>query len=342
MPPAARQPPAQVAALQLHVSLNDIEPPIWRRFWVEETITLGRLHEVLQIVMGWENYHLHHFITGERFEEKLYYTPPWDDGFEDPEFNVRQRDETRVKARSILPLVKGSVTYEYDLGDGWEHTLLLEKVVLINPMEQWLPWCIDGRRACPPDASRPYQAPSDHPLRTSAPPHGQRPSTRGSTRPKGSYPQAAWSSAQDQHLFSLLQPPGGVSQGLIDVGRFQQWVGLQNPLAAAAAGDQPHDRAHRDAQPADAGFAAHHGGIVTDPGEGHGVIVGRSPWNPSFSLGVQQSGALVGGCRAHLPVRHEEGLNPIVMALQGDAIGDGDGALRHLEPSPETLGEGVE
>ena len=54
MPPAARQSPAQVAALQLHVSLNDIEPPIWRRFWVEETITLGRLHEVLQIVMGWD------------------------------------------------------------------------------------------------------------------------------------------------------------------------------------------------------------------------------------------------------------------------------------------------
>ena len=85
MPSAARQPPAQVAALQLHVSLNEIEPPIWRRFWVEETITLGRLHEVLQIVMG------------------------------------------------------------------WEHTLLLEQVVLIHPMEQGLPWCIVGRRACPPE-----------------------------------------------------------------------------------------------------------------------------------------------------------------------------------------------
>ena len=57
----------------------------------------------------------------------------------------------RSKARSILPLVKDSVLYDYDLGDGWEHTLLLEKVVLINPMEQWLPWCLDGRRACPPE-----------------------------------------------------------------------------------------------------------------------------------------------------------------------------------------------
>jgi hypothetical protein len=51
-------------SLQRHVSLDDIEPPIWRRFLVEETITPGRLHEVLQIVMGWENAHLHQFITG--------------------------------------------------------------------------------------------------------------------------------------------------------------------------------------------------------------------------------------------------------------------------------------
>ncbi|MCP9889028.1 plasmid pRiA4b ORF-3 family protein [Cyanobium sp. ATX 6A2] len=83
---------------QLQVSLNGIEPPIWRRFWVEETITLGRLHEVLQIVMGWQDYHLHQFITGERFEDQVFFMPPWDDGFGDPEFMARQRDETRVKS----------------------------------------------------------------------------------------------------------------------------------------------------------------------------------------------------------------------------------------------------
>ncbi|MEA5422028.1 plasmid pRiA4b ORF-3 family protein [Synechococcus sp. CCY9202] len=151
MPSQLRHPPADVAALQLQVTLDGIEPPIWRRLWVEDTITLGRLHEVLQIVMGWQDYHLHQFITGQRFDDQIFYTPPWDDGFGDDAFIARQRDETRVKARTILPLVGDSVTYDYDLGDSWEHTLLLEKVVLVNPMEQWLPWCIDGRRACPPE-----------------------------------------------------------------------------------------------------------------------------------------------------------------------------------------------
>lgn len=149
--PTGRQPPQDVPALQLHISLNDIEPPIWRRLWVEESITLGRLHEVLQIAMGWQDCHLHQFITGGPGEEPLFYSPPWEDGFEDPEFMALQRDETRVKARTILPLVGNSITYEYDLGDCWQHTLLLERVVVVNPMEQWLPWVLDGRRSAPPE-----------------------------------------------------------------------------------------------------------------------------------------------------------------------------------------------
>jgi hypothetical protein len=35
-------------------------------------------------------------------------------------------------------------------------------------------------------------------------------------------------------------------QGLINVGRLQLRVSLQDPFAAAAAGDQPHDHADRD------------------------------------------------------------------------------------------------
>lgn len=45
MSPAVSQPPSEVAALQLHVSLDCIEPLILRRFWEEDTITLGRLQE---------------------------------------------------------------------------------------------------------------------------------------------------------------------------------------------------------------------------------------------------------------------------------------------------------
>jgi hypothetical protein len=37
----------------LKIELLDIEPAIWRRFVVPANITLDRLHDVIQIVMGW-------------------------------------------------------------------------------------------------------------------------------------------------------------------------------------------------------------------------------------------------------------------------------------------------
>jgi hypothetical protein len=42
--------------------LIDSEPPIWRRIQVPDC-TLGDLHVILQVVMGWEDYHLHQFIV---------------------------------------------------------------------------------------------------------------------------------------------------------------------------------------------------------------------------------------------------------------------------------------
>ena len=39
---------------------------------MEDSITLGRLHEVLQIVMGWQDFHLHQFLTGEHFVDQIF------------------------------------------------------------------------------------------------------------------------------------------------------------------------------------------------------------------------------------------------------------------------------
>ncbi len=49
----------------LKVQLLDIEPAIWRRFVVPDSITLERLNDVIQIVMGWTDSHLHEFTMGE-------------------------------------------------------------------------------------------------------------------------------------------------------------------------------------------------------------------------------------------------------------------------------------
>ena len=47
--------------LQLKIVLDGITPKIWRRFLVKDNIPFEDLHEIIQIVMGWDNYHLYEF-----------------------------------------------------------------------------------------------------------------------------------------------------------------------------------------------------------------------------------------------------------------------------------------
>ncbi|MGR3379911.1 plasmid pRiA4b ORF-3 family protein, partial [Roseovarius indicus] len=48
-------------AIRLHVSLAEIDPPIWRRLVVPSDWTLDRLHLVLQAAFSWTDSHLHEF-----------------------------------------------------------------------------------------------------------------------------------------------------------------------------------------------------------------------------------------------------------------------------------------
>jgi hypothetical protein len=125
---------------QIKVTLKDSKPPIWRRIQVRSDTTLGELHHVIQAVMGWEDYHLHQFTVG-----RTYY------GIPEPGFDFEDvRDERRVKLSQIVTGENFRFLYEYDFGDGWEHVLLVEKILPPKPGQQY-PVCIKGRRACPPE-----------------------------------------------------------------------------------------------------------------------------------------------------------------------------------------------
>jgi len=51
---------------QLKLTLRGTSPPIWRRLRVPAGLTLDVVHEVLQLVMGWDDSHLHEFRIGVR------------------------------------------------------------------------------------------------------------------------------------------------------------------------------------------------------------------------------------------------------------------------------------
>lgn len=124
-------------ALILHIELQDITPPIWRRFAVPRNVTLGRLHHVIQIVMGWVDYHLHDFeIAGKR------YSAP------DPE-DLSIIPETRLRLLKALG-AEGTFTYLYDFGDDWYHRIKVEDIVPADAYAQAF-YCIEGANACPPE-----------------------------------------------------------------------------------------------------------------------------------------------------------------------------------------------
>lgn len=127
---------------QLKISLQYAKPPIWRRVLVPADIELEDLHEVIQVAFGWTNSHLHQFIDGRTF-----YQPGAEvDDFPGPSTVPSEG----VRLNSLLRKEKQKIVYEYDFGDSWLHTILLEKILPSDP-EQELPFCVTGKRACPPE-----------------------------------------------------------------------------------------------------------------------------------------------------------------------------------------------
>jgi hypothetical protein len=127
------------AVYQFKVTLREIHPPIWRRFQVWEDATLAQLHRVLQTVMGWEDCHLHEF----RIRDKIYAVPDLDD-------ERKIIDVKRTRIHDVIQRVGAELEYVYDLGDYWQHALLLEAILQPAPDTSY-PRCIDGERNCPPE-----------------------------------------------------------------------------------------------------------------------------------------------------------------------------------------------
>ena len=139
MPSKVQRIKAPAAILQLHIELLGTKPKVWRRVLVPETITLLRLHRVIQAAFGWGHSHLHEFVAGdgERY------------GTSDPLYD----DPGAVKSESTrltTVLRRSTLNYVYDLGDDWEHRIKVEKTLAPIP-GLILPFCAAGAGATPPE-----------------------------------------------------------------------------------------------------------------------------------------------------------------------------------------------
>jgi Plasmid pRiA4b ORF-3-like protein len=123
---------------ELKIQLDNVsKPPIWRKVQVVATTTLDTFHDIIQTAMGWEHAHLWQFMVNND-----YYTVinEWSDG----------EDASEMSLQEALRTVGSKIRYEYDFGDGWLHTITLEKIS--EPITgRKYPYLVDGKSACPPE-----------------------------------------------------------------------------------------------------------------------------------------------------------------------------------------------
>ncbi|WP_066185957.1 MULTISPECIES: plasmid pRiA4b ORF-3 family protein [Gracilibacillus] len=118
--------------LQLRIDLKHVENPKWRTLLVSEETTFEEFHMYLQVAFDWSNSHMH------IFNQKNLTISPIIEGIFGEENDL---DETEVTLGAILQEPNDRVSYIYDLGDHWEHEIILEKQFTASE-DHPLPVCI--------------------------------------------------------------------------------------------------------------------------------------------------------------------------------------------------------
>ena len=124
---------------QFKIHLKDINPMIWRRFLIQSNSTLKDLHYVIQILMGWTDYHLNEFIIKGRkytIPNSIAYSSScgeYGSNIELQKFNFRKNEK---------------FLYSYDFTAGWEFEVRLETIDTFKGKKLY-PICISGSGASP-------------------------------------------------------------------------------------------------------------------------------------------------------------------------------------------------
>jgi len=123
------------------MELLDSDPLIWREVEVPTSVTLKVLHDIIQIVMDWFDYHLWEFTVGEQR-----FGPPMDEDWGTEPRKVA----VKVRLRDVLKPHKTVIEYTYDFGDNWEVRLTVGNIRQ-GDANQFYPRLVRGEWAAPPE-----------------------------------------------------------------------------------------------------------------------------------------------------------------------------------------------
>src|SRR5579883_619261 len=105
----------------LKITLDKVKPVDLRRVDVPFDIRLDRLHLTIQAAMGWTNSHLYEIRASG---------VGWSTPYPDADWAGDFIDARKARLGDILEEIgTKTLKYLYDFGDGWEHTIKIERLV---------------------------------------------------------------------------------------------------------------------------------------------------------------------------------------------------------------------
>lgn len=131
------------AIVQITVNLSQSYPPITRRLFLLEETSFFELHHIIQISMGWKNYHSFEFnVDGYRIGL-----------VDESEFGFANNQVLSAKKLMLFDIISSNqdgFEYLYDFGDRWIHNITIERWGEVED-NSFSPHCIDGQLNCPPE-----------------------------------------------------------------------------------------------------------------------------------------------------------------------------------------------
>jgi len=127
---------------RLKITLDVVKPTVLRRIEVPFDIRLDRLHLTIQAALGWTNSHLYEIRAGDVGWSTLYPEADWPEDFLD----ARNARLDKV----IEDVGTKTLRYIYDFGDGWKHTINIERLTDTEPGVMY-PRLIAATGRCPPE-----------------------------------------------------------------------------------------------------------------------------------------------------------------------------------------------
>jgi hypothetical protein len=127
---------------RLKITLDGVKPAVLRRVEVPFDIRLDRLHLTIQAGMGWTNSHLYELRARD-----VGWSTPLPDIHGGGDF----LDARKARLDDVLEDIgTKTLRYVYDFGDGWEHTITIERLADPEPGVLY-PRLIEVSGRCPPE-----------------------------------------------------------------------------------------------------------------------------------------------------------------------------------------------